>query len=490
LLIGVGTTAYTPWSLTVSVKDVRALRKLLVTPDLCGYPDDDSHVRVLTNAGATRDDILAGLAWLRERVADDPEATALVYYSGHGWLDNRTGKYYLIPYDATPQQWPGSFLPAESFAAALEDLRPKRLLAFLDCCHAAGMADKTLDKLLPDSGKSMAFPKGLADELAQGRGRAIFASSRGEEASQYRPDGRLSIYTEELLAALQGAGNRPRDTRVTVGNLMAHLGRAVPASAWRLREAVQTPVFKFEAEDFPVALLRGGKGLPAGGWAAVEDEARATIERIVAGPGAVVAREIHAPVATQGGIAAGGNITITGDGNVLGNNNRVDVQKGGIRARHIEAQNVVDGVMASPEALQHAGELVGLARAIERGGISADTIKARNVVSGLYVPSAETPEELRREVARLRAQVRVAVEAGEIEHEGDAEDALDALSTAEEELAEAEPRERRVGRKLKEAAEVLTEAAEAATAAGKVGRAVVKLAPVAMMLWKLAEAIL
>jgi hypothetical protein len=112
------------------------------------------------------------------------------------------------------------------------------------------------------------------------------------------------------------------------------------------------------------------------------------------------------------------------------------------------------------------------------------------VVSGLYVPSAETPEELRREVARLRAQVRVAVEAGEIEHEGDAEDALDALSTAEEELAEAEPRERRVGRKLKEAAEVLTEAAEAATAAGKVGRAVVKLAPVAMMLWKLAEAIL
>ena len=39
----------------------------------------------------------------------------------------------------------------------------------------------------------------------------------------------------------------------------------------------------------------------------------------------------------------------------------------------------------------------------------------------------------------------------------------------------------------KEAAELLTGAAEAATAVGKAGLAVVKLAPVAMMLWKLAE---
>ena len=489
LLIGVGATAHAPWSLPVTVKDVTALKQVLVAPRLCGYADDEAHIRTLTDGAATCDGILAGLAWLRARVATDPQATALVYYSGHGWVDKATGAYYLIPHEARPGGWPGSFLPAATFTAALREIKPQRFLVFMDCCHAAGMADKAPAVSLPARGKSAAFPQGLADDLVQGQGRAVFASSRGEEPSQYRPDGRLSIYTAHLLEALQGAGSRPGETRVTVGNLMAHLGRAVPESAWRLRRAVQTPFFKFETEDFPVAVLRGGKGLPTGGWAAVADEARATIERIAAGPGAVVAHEIHAPVATQGSIAAGGNITITGDGNVIGNQSRSTVQKGGIHARRIEAENVVAGVMASPEALQHAGELVKLARAIAQHGIHADTIKAQNVVSGVYIPTARTTDELRQEVTQLRAQVQAAIAAGELADEADAADVQQALQTAETELAKPAPKGERVARKLQEVAEVLTGAAEAATAAGKVGQAVIKLAPVAMMLWKLAETI-
>jgi len=495
LLIGVGTTAYAPWALPVTVKDVTALKQLLVDPNLCGYPETAEHLRVLTDAAATRAGILAGLTWLQAQVAADPQATALVYYSGHGWVDSTTSAYYLVPHEGDPATMAASFLAASAFTAALRDLQPKRLLVFMDCCHAAGMADKSLDKTFPGGGQSASFPKGLTATLAQGQGRAIFASSRGTEPSQYRPDERLSIYTEHLLEALQGAGNKPGETRVTVGNLMTHLGRTVGASAWRLRHAVQTPVFKFETEDFPVALLRGGKGLPVGGWAAVKDEARATIETLmsapvtIAGAGAVVARDISAPVATGGGIAAGGNITITGDGNVIGNNNRVDVQKGGIRARQIIAENVVDGVMASPEALAQAGTLVKLAREIERSGISADTIKARNVVSGLYIPAAQNLAELRQEVARLREQVQAAIAAREIADTVDAADIAEALDSAAEELAKPEPKAQRIVRKLKEAAELLTGAAEAATAAGKVGLAVVKLAPVAMMLWKLAEAL-
>jgi polyhydroxyalkanoate synthesis regulator phasin len=180
-------------------------------------------------------------------------------------------------------------------------------------------------------------------------------------------------------------------------------------------------------------------------------------------------------------------IQITGDGNVVGNHNRVEVRKGGIRAEHIEAENVVDGVMAPQAALAQAAELVKLARAIERGGIDAETIKARNVVSGLYVPAAQNVAELHQEVAALRQNVLVALEAGEVADDADAEDVAAALTTAEAELAKPEPSGTRVVRKLKEAAEVLTGVAEAATAAGKVGQAVIKLAPVAMMLWKLAE---
>ena len=64
LLIGVGQSAYPTWLLPITVKDVQALPAALTDPDLCGYPDDDAHIRFLNNAGATRQAILDGLAWL------------------------------------------------------------------------------------------------------------------------------------------------------------------------------------------------------------------------------------------------------------------------------------------------------------------------------------------------------------------------------------------------------------------------------------------
>src|SRR4051794_13380272 len=87
LLVGVGTTAYSPWSLPATVKDVQAVRKVLTDPALCGYVDDHKHVRLLHDHAASRAAFLDGLAWLHGQAASDPEATAVVYYSGHGWLD-------------------------------------------------------------------------------------------------------------------------------------------------------------------------------------------------------------------------------------------------------------------------------------------------------------------------------------------------------------------------------------------------------------------
>jgi hypothetical protein len=54
LLIGVGQTMYAPWSLPVTVKDVQAVRAVLIDSALCGYPDDDQHVRLLHDRSATR----------------------------------------------------------------------------------------------------------------------------------------------------------------------------------------------------------------------------------------------------------------------------------------------------------------------------------------------------------------------------------------------------------------------------------------------------
>jgi hypothetical protein len=78
---------------------------------------------------------------------------------------------------------------------------------------------------------------------------------------------------------LQGAGNKPGDTEVRVSNIMNHLGKAVPESAKKINQE-QIPQNDTSGEDFVIAKLRGGKGLPDKGWDEVKSEATQKINKI------------------------------------------------------------------------------------------------------------------------------------------------------------------------------------------------------------------
>ncbi len=90
----------------------------------------------------------------------------------------------------------------------------------------------------------------------------------------------MSIYTFHFLEALQGVGNQPGDKVVRVSHLMNYVGKTVPESAQQQYKVEQTPFFNFATEDFPVALLRGGKGLPQEGWDRVKSEAEEKIRSV------------------------------------------------------------------------------------------------------------------------------------------------------------------------------------------------------------------
>lgn len=161
---------------------------------------------------------------------------------------------------------------------------------------------------------------------------------------------------------------------------------------------------------------------------------------------------------------------------------------GGIRANRIEAENVVQGMQQLGGDLSQAADAVALAEALSRGSITADSIQAQNVVAGFqYIanPAQATPDELRQEVAALQRQLAEALAAGEIEANADMADAQNALAAAETELAAAQPPGSRIVRKLKEAAEILTTSAKTADAARQTGLALVKLAPVAAVLYQI-----
>ncbi|MEG4069464.1 caspase family protein [Microcoleus sp. Pol11C2] len=261
LLIGVGNTADPGYSLPVTVKDAQALKDVLTDANFCAYPNSPDRVRLLQNQGATRSAILDGLDWLKGCAEADPDATIVIYYSGHGTFDLASNAYYLLQHDFDRQAIPETALSAETLSEKLRKIEAKRLWVIIDSCHAEGMATAKND--LPADFLPTALPKGVIDALKQGEGRAVFTSSRGNQSSWVRPDGILSLYTYHLIEALKGAANQPGDRLVRISNVMTHLGRKVPESARKLCDAEQIPFFDAATEDFPVAMLRGGKGLPS-----------------------------------------------------------------------------------------------------------------------------------------------------------------------------------------------------------------------------------
>lgn len=260
VLIGVGQAAYGPWSLPVTRRDAEALREVLVDPDRCGYPAQSGRVQLLSDDGATRAGILAALGKLGELAETTPNATAIVYFSGHGALDGDE-RYFLLPHDASPQALPDTALPAESLIEHLRAIRAQRLLVILDGCHSEGMAEAkdVAASRLPRGFSKRAPPIKLQQALAAGSGRAVLTSCRGSQVSWILPGHRLSLFTTHLVAALNGAGSPEGESLVRLSHLFGYVSAAVYKASETLPQA-QTPFLKSETEDFPIALVRGGLG--------------------------------------------------------------------------------------------------------------------------------------------------------------------------------------------------------------------------------------
>ena len=276
LIIGVDQNSVPAWALPAVARDVEALRDVLIHPQRCAY--QAAHVKLISGAEATRGSILAGFDWLQACLAEDAAATAVIYYSGHGWRDDQTQppQYYFIPYDVRRDRLRSSALRAAELAEAIDALQPARLLVILDCCHAGGMGVKDLAAaytpaaapldLLAPSGAILAKEidnQGLG-QLSQGEGRAVLTSSRAEQRSYISSKTQMSIFTYHLIAALTGSAQPSAGApEVLVSDLLSYVYRHVPATARQEAGAEQQPDGRLSG-NFAVALLLGGKGLAAG----------------------------------------------------------------------------------------------------------------------------------------------------------------------------------------------------------------------------------
>jgi hypothetical protein len=94
----------------------------------------DFEVTTLTDA--TREDILLALSRYRRNLG--PEDNLLIYYAGHGWLDQEADQGYWLPIDAR-QDDPVNWVSNSAVTSSVRAIQAKHVLVVADSCYSGKM---------------------------------------------------------------------------------------------------------------------------------------------------------------------------------------------------------------------------------------------------------------------------------------------------------------------------------------------------------------
>ncbi|MFC1716389.1 caspase domain-containing protein [Candidatus Poribacteria bacterium] len=223
--------------------DARALYNLLVDPKCGGF--SKSNVFLLTSdtdsvdQKPTRANILFYLDLLAQKAK--PEDTVIIMYSGHGTEERKeeTGRKYLLPMEASLRIVEAYAIDNQDFVEKINRIDARKVLVFLDCCHAGGISQ---------SGKESSGPR-LSDDyykvLGEAEGVITFASCRGDQESFESPEDGHGIFTKYLLEALRGAADSDHNGAATFKEIWEYVPGKV--REWSMlhkgKDRLQEPVF-------------------------------------------------------------------------------------------------------------------------------------------------------------------------------------------------------------------------------------------------------
>ncbi|MDR3661430.1 MAG: caspase family protein, partial [Mycobacterium sp.] len=218
----------------------------------CGY--DPNHVLVITDdqekphLRPLRINLEEQVpAWL-ERA--EPGDTVLVFFAGHGFLDDR-GQAYLAPQDCRLNRLGLTGIRTEELRNMLQNCKATQKVLVLDCCHSGSA-----------KGDAPAGPSGqeLGAAFRQAEGLVTLASCRKSEQSYEWNEREHGLFTFYVAEGLGGAADYDLDGIINSDELYRYLSEHVPTTARTELNARQTPI-RLIGEDvtgvFPLARLGG-----------------------------------------------------------------------------------------------------------------------------------------------------------------------------------------------------------------------------------------
>jgi hypothetical protein len=175
LLIGNNGYQHLP-RLVSAESDVDAIAKVL--GDRYGFD-----TRIIEDA--SRDDVLLALERYRRELTN--RDNLLIYYAGHGWLDEEADEGYWLPVDATTESTI-NWIPNATLTSTLKAIRAKHVLVVADSCYSGkltrGISVRTnrtpdyISRMAEKRARMVISSGGLEPVLDGGRGEhSVFAGA-------------------------------------------------------------------------------------------------------------------------------------------------------------------------------------------------------------------------------------------------------------------------------------------------------------------------
>ena len=247
--------------LDYAVADAEAFCRVLVDPERGRFHPDN--VKLLPESEATLIGIRRAIGiWLREQVAKNPGAMAVIFFCGHGEceadpLRRETDGYakYLLPVDADARELWLTALSSASFTELLTAVNAKRLVILLDACFAGAVVEAGGAKARGDLPAALDISDDIQKRLQAQAGTVIISAARSNQRSYEHESLGHGIFTHHLIEALSAKADFDRDGYIGVGDVYRYLDTTVPLTAERLCKEVQKPVMNHPPDEAPDIIL-------------------------------------------------------------------------------------------------------------------------------------------------------------------------------------------------------------------------------------------
>ncbi|PWS33359.1 caspase family protein [Pedobacter paludis] len=215
-LFGVGQRAGDSEGMAVTKNDAKQLSKALVSA--CDFPREN--IALLSDTNASKVGILGKLDELIEKTIQEEADLTIIFFSGHGVIIGNEG--YLIANDSLNENITATAISKTEFSLKLKAIKTRKMVVFLDCCHAGIFAKSHT-------------PLRSADIDVRGSNRVIICASHHAQLSLLSIP--VSLFSFAIIEGLSGKYLKENDQDIELFSLAMYIRERVAT----LSDAKQQP---------------------------------------------------------------------------------------------------------------------------------------------------------------------------------------------------------------------------------------------------------